>query len=105
MSKELDEDVACERLEGTTGKEKGGLVIMKKPSAGDSEQHVFKKPQMMGKSILGLDRIAAEKRQKLQADSDKSESNTELPKERLVSDICFIVNVNCSIRFIQCLFL
>ena len=49
----------CDRLEGTSGNEKGGLMIMKK-SNNEGEQHLFKKPMMS--SLLGLDKLAEEKR-------------------------------------------
>ena len=58
-----DGDATLHRLEGSTGNEKGGLVIMKKGPAktDDDEKHVFKAPTARI-SLLGLDRLAAEKR-------------------------------------------
>ena len=47
-----------ERLEGTPRNERGGLVIMNKNN--EVGQHVFKKPTTI--SLLGLDRLAEEKR-------------------------------------------
>ncbi|KAH9495949.1 Pre-mRNA-splicing factor ATP-dependent RNA helicase PRP16 [Bulinus truncatus] len=60
-SLEMDEDI--HRLEGTSGKETGGLIIMKKgPSKDGVTTHTFKKPDMPKVSLLGLDRLAAAKR-------------------------------------------
>ncbi|ESO13044.1 hypothetical protein HELRODRAFT_188082 [Helobdella robusta] len=59
-------------LQGTTGREEGGLIIMKKSSAAD-EPHTFKKPTstfFTNHSRLGLDRIAAEKKRE-SSDMDK----------------------------------
>lgn len=53
-----DDDPSVHRLEGSSGNQPGGLVIMKKGPSKDSEKHDFKKP-----SLLGLDRLAAVKRQ------------------------------------------
>ena len=53
---EPDTDPKLHRLEGSSGREKGGLIIKKKSQASE-EAHVFKKP-----SLLGLDRLAAAKR-------------------------------------------
>ena len=52
-----DDDPALHRLEGSSGGQKGGLVIMKKGSSVDTDNHTFKKP-----SLLGLDKLAAAKR-------------------------------------------
>uniref|UniRef100_A0AC35FL85 Pre-mRNA-splicing factor ATP-dependent RNA helicase PRP16 n=1 Tax=Panagrolaimus sp. PS1159 TaxID=55785 RepID=A0AC35FL85_9BILA len=53
--------VTHERLEGTTGKEKGGLILSKSAtpasSSSTNDDHVFKKP-----SMLGLDKLAKAKR-------------------------------------------
>ncbi|XP_060516896.1 pre-mRNA-splicing factor ATP-dependent RNA helicase PRP16 [Cylas formicarius] len=49
----MDDDEGLHRLEGTTGSEKGGLVVKKKSTS------TFKVPQV---SLLGLDRLAAAKR-------------------------------------------
>ena len=56
----LDDDI--HRLEGSSGNESGGLVIMKKGPPKGSDAHQFKKPDMPKTSILGLDRLAAVKR-------------------------------------------
>ena len=60
-----DNDPSLHRLEGSTGGEVGGLVIMKKGPAGD-DKHVFKRPMT---SLLGLDKLAEAKR-KLDSSSD-----------------------------------
>lgn len=72
------DDESTSRLEGTTGKEKGGLVIMKKGSSGD--QHEFKIPSAMAPraSILGLDKLAALKRK-------QDEENKESKKSKILS--------------------
>lgn len=51
-------DSTIHRLEGTTGKEVGGLIIKKKSQA----EHEFKKPELPKRSLLGLDRLAEVKR-------------------------------------------
>lgn len=57
-----DGDPSLHRLEGSSGTERGGLVIMKKgPAESSDEKHVFKTPTAKV-SLLGLDRLAAEKR-------------------------------------------
>ena len=58
-----DGDESLHRLEGSSGQEAGGLVIMKKgPAKGsDDEKHMFKTPTPRA-SLLGLDRLAEEKR-------------------------------------------
>ncbi|XP_069114434.1 pre-mRNA-splicing factor ATP-dependent RNA helicase PRP16-like [Argopecten irradians] len=56
---EPDDDPSLHRLEGSTGKEKGGLIIKKKSN------HEFTKPKQVASprvSLLGLDRLAAAKR-------------------------------------------
>lgn len=53
-----DNDPSLHRLEGSSGNQAGGLVIMKKKPVSDSDKHSFKKP-----SLLGLDKLAAAKRQ------------------------------------------
>ena len=58
-----ENDSSIHRLEGSTGKEKGGLVIMKKGPSGDATKHSFKRPEPRV-SLLGLDRLAAAKRKK-----------------------------------------
>lgn len=52
---------AVSRLEGSSGDEKGGLVIMKKKAAPNSGDVVFKAPAPKA-SLFGLDKLAAEKR-------------------------------------------
>ncbi|WAR11542.1 PRP16-like protein, partial [Mya arenaria] len=52
-----DDDPALHRLEGLTGNQSGGLIIMKKGPATDVDKFSFKKP-----SLLGLDKLAAAKR-------------------------------------------
>ena len=67
-----EDEPSLHRLEGTSGMEKGGLVIMKKGPSSETDQHQFKKPQLVGKSLLGLDKLAAVKRQELSEQSKKS---------------------------------
>ena len=67
-SMEPDDDPSVHRLEGSSGNEKGGLVIMKKGPSADSGQHVFLPPPARS-SLLGLDRLAAVRR-KQQEDED-----------------------------------
>lgn len=75
-----DDDPALHRLEGSSGSEKGGLVIMKKKSEhGDFK---FKKPSLPKVSLLGLDKLAAEKR-KLDI---KSENTTKRSKVTSYTD-------------------
>lgn len=58
------------RLEGTSGQEKGGLIIMKKGPATDVATIEFKKPEIPpSRSLLGLDRLAAAKREELSFES------------------------------------
>jgi len=71
MANSDEEDDSMFRLEGTTGKQKGGLVIMKKSTAADDIQHEFKEP-VSKKSLLGLDRLAAIKRAENEQVQDKS---------------------------------
>lgn len=59
-----DDDPTLHRLEGLEN-QKGGLVIMKKKTSGD-ESHKFKKPALPKVSLLGLDRLAKEKRKALE---------------------------------------
>lgn len=59
-----DDDPTLHRLEGLEN-QKGGLVIMKKKMSGD-ESHKFKKPALPKVSLLGLDRLAKEKRKALE---------------------------------------
>ncbi|KAE9549300.1 hypothetical protein FO519_007481, partial [Halicephalobus sp. NKZ332] len=57
-SQQKDESniVLHDRLEGTTGREPGGLIIVKKDKPNDD--HLFKKP-----SLFGLDKLASAKRE------------------------------------------
>jgi len=58
---ENDADDAVYRLEGTSGEQRGGLVIMKKGQSADVDRHEFKRPAAR-QSLLGLDKLAASKR-------------------------------------------
>jgi len=58
---ENDADDAVYRLEGTSGEQRGGLVIMKKGQSADVDRHEFKQPASR-QSLLGLDKLAANKR-------------------------------------------
>ncbi|GFR79064.1 pre-mRNA-splicing factor ATP-dependent RNA helicase PRP16-like [Elysia marginata] len=75
---ELDSDI--HRLEGSSGNESGGLVIMKKGPSKGSDAHHFKKPEMPRSSILGLDRLAAAKR-----NMSSSSSGSSTPKRSKVT--------------------
>jgi len=55
-------DKALYRLEGTSDEQPGGLVIMKKGQSADIDRHEFKRP-VPRQSLLGLDKLAAIKRQ------------------------------------------
>ncbi|KAI8504571.1 Pre-mRNA-splicing factor ATP-dependent RNA helicase PRP16 [Branchiostoma belcheri] len=57
---EFDDDPSLHRLEGSDGKEVGGLIIKKGPSTSD-DKHTFKAPAPRT-SLLGLDKLAAQKR-------------------------------------------
>jgi len=54
---ENDADDAVYRLEGTSGEQRGGLVIMKKGQSADVDRHEFKRPAAK-QSLLGLDKLA-----------------------------------------------
>ncbi|XP_052231826.1 pre-mRNA-splicing factor ATP-dependent RNA helicase PRP16-like isoform X2 [Dreissena polymorpha] len=54
---EPDDDPSLHRLEGSSVNQMGGLVIMKKGPATETDKFSFKKP-----SLLGLDKLAASKR-------------------------------------------
>jgi len=60
------------RLEGTSGEQRGGLVIMKKGQSADVDRHEFKRPAPR-QSLLGLDKLAASKRQQI-AEQDAAKS-------------------------------
>ncbi|XP_035826324.1 pre-mRNA-splicing factor ATP-dependent RNA helicase PRP16 [Aplysia californica] len=73
---EVDEEI--HRLEGSSGQEQGGLLIMKKgPSKSADNSHKFKKPDTPRISLLGLDRLAAAKR-------DAQEDASSTPKRSKV---------------------
>lgn len=59
---DFDDDGGVHRLEGSSGEEQGGLVIMKKKPDGETP-HTFKKPDMPKVSLFGLDKLAALKRE------------------------------------------
>ena len=71
-----NDDASIHRLEGSSGEQKGGLVIMKKGPSSGAEQHVFKAPEMRG-SMLGLDRLAAAKR-KLKEDEGEETKKSKV---------------------------
>ena len=59
----LEDDKTHQVLEGCSGGT-GGLVIMKKgPSSSSEASHTFKRPEIPKVSLLGLDRLAAAKRE------------------------------------------
>ena len=45
-----DDDPSLHRIEGSSGTEKGGLIIMKKGPAQDANKHEFRKPSLLGRS-------------------------------------------------------
>ncbi|CAF1647858.1 unnamed protein product, partial [Adineta ricciae] len=63
-SNQSEDSGSLHRLPGTDDQQVGGLIIKKKTQANSSdEQHVFKMPQIPPTtSVLGLDKLAAEKR-------------------------------------------
>ena len=63
-SNQSEDSGSLHRLPGTDYQQVGGLIIKKKTQAISSdEQHVFKMPQIPPTtSVLGLDKLAAEKR-------------------------------------------
>ena len=67
---EVEGDRSVHQLAGTSGNEKGGLVLMKKGPTTDSDTHVFKMPAPRS-SLLGLDKLAAAKRKKDEAEEDE----------------------------------
>jgi len=88
-----DENDALYRLEGTSGEERGGLVIMKKGQSADVDRHEFKQPAPR-QSLLGLDKLAARKRQYgVEPDAAKKVNSTQ--HERLYF---YLTNVNSSVR-------
>ena len=68
-----DDDPSPHRLEGSSGEEKGGLIIMRKD---EKDKHVFKKPAV---SLLGLDKLAEVKRK------SANESSNVKKKSRVTS--------------------
>lgn len=60
------ENEPSERLEGSDGSQRGGLVIKKKPKKDDSGDGGFKKP-----SIYGLEKRAKEKREEQRRESER----------------------------------
>ena len=76
-----DNDPSIHRLEGSSGNEKGGLVIMKKGPASAQDKHVFKVPAPRA-SILGLDKLAAAKKKQQQEDQEKEERKSRVTSYR-----------------------
>ncbi|KAK3086642.1 hypothetical protein FSP39_021298 [Pinctada imbricata] len=72
-----DDDPALHRLDGTSGNQKGGLVIMKT----SDKEHTFKKPDLPKKSLLGLDRLAAAKRKADEEEKTKKKSKISSYKD------------------------
>ena len=68
---------SIDRLEGSV-KEKGGLMIKKK-TPNNNDEFVFKKP---GVSLLGLDKLAEEKRAKEALKEDKTRDNVDRKSDR-----------------------
>ena len=52
----MEEPESVHRLEGTTGAEIGGLVIMKKGPSKDSGGHEFKKPSLPPRYVFPTSR-------------------------------------------------
>ena len=77
---EDEEEAGVHRLEGSTGTEKGGLVIMKKGPSADADKHVFLAPSQRP-SILGLDRLAALKRKQQEEEREKKKSRVSSYKD------------------------
>lgn len=76
----LDLESDIHRLEGTSGNESGGLVIMKKGPAQDGDAaHTFKRPEAPKVSLLGLDKLAASKR------LSESEGSTTPKRSKVLS--------------------
>lgn len=66
-----DENDDVHRLKGSSGHEKGGLVIMKKRKDESQADDTMAPPK---KSMFGLDKLASQKR-KEQAELDRSTSD------------------------------
>ena len=77
---ENDTDDAVHRLEGTSGEQRGGLVIMKKGQSANVNRHEFKQPTSR-QSLLGLDKLAASKRLRA-AEQDTAEKVKNTQRER-----------------------
>ena len=77
---ENDADDAVYRLEGTSGEQRGGLVIMKKGQSADVDRHEFKRPACR-QSLLGLDKLAASKRLRT-LEQDAAEKVKDTQRER-----------------------
>ena len=78
---ENDTDDTLYRLEGTSGDQRGGLVIMKKGQSADVDRHEFKRPAPR-QSLLGLDKLAASKRRHAAAETDAAEKVKNAQRER-----------------------
>src|SRR5436190_484990 len=68
----MSDDSSVYRLDGTDGNEAGGLIIRKKAS-----DHTFKKP-----SLLGLEKLAEQKRREQSQEPTSSKSNKSEGKDR-----------------------
>jgi len=74
---DVDNDPSLYQLEGSSGTEKGGLII-KKRTASDADVHEFKKPTLPPPrvSLLGLDKLAlARRQQQTNTESEKKKSH------------------------------
>ncbi|XP_050397027.1 pre-mRNA-splicing factor ATP-dependent RNA helicase PRP16 [Patella vulgata] len=69
---DTNDEESVHMLEGTSGKEIGGLVVMKKGPSNNKESFKFTKPSV---SLLGLDRLAAEKRLSQQNENRSSKKS------------------------------
>ena len=80
---DLDNDPSLYQLEGSSGTEKGGLIIKKKQTASDADVHEFKKPTLPPPrvSLLGLDKLAMARRQQ-QADTEMERKKSHLSSYR-----------------------
>ena len=72
MSVDPDDDPALHRLEGSSGNQVGGLILMKKTPTDSADKHSFKKP--VG-SLLGLDKLAAIKRKQDERSDDRKKKS------------------------------
>lgn len=72
-----ESDPSLHRLEGSSGNQQGGLIIMKKGPSSETDKHAFKRP-----SVLGLDKLAAAKRHSdIIAESGKKKSKVTSYKD------------------------